>query len=260
MGFLYKLDFASGKSYIGITFGTMRGRMHSHKCDSKTRSQYAVHRAWRKHGEPVVTVLAIASGDFLRELERRAVAAYGTYGSGGYNMTPGGEIAPPMTPERRAKLSLAMIGKKHSQETRALMSVVRKGEKRPPRSAEHRERLSTYAKTRVFTPEQRVRMAASRIGLKRSQETKGKTSASLTGRTFSIEHRIKLSAAAKGRSFSGATRAKMAENMRNRPITSATRQRLSDANKGRKHTPEHRAANALCRWRQQHATIQWTFL
>ncbi|WP_454751700.1 NUMOD3 domain-containing DNA-binding protein [Cupriavidus necator] len=97
------------------------------------------------------------------------------------------------------KMSIALRGKKFSDERRAMMREVSKriqispetrakmaatmrGKPKPPRSAEHSAKIAERARGRV-----------------RSEEAKAKTSAALKGRTLSEEHRRKLSEAAKRR-------------------------------------------------------------
>lgn len=176
MGYLYRLEFSSGKGYIGITERrTLSKRIDRHRDAVKSGGQYAVHRAWRKHGEPVVRVLAMASGKYLLDLEQRAIASYGTFGPGGYNMTPGGEVPPSTIPEIAAKLSVAM-----------------RGRKLPP---------ETIARMRLFRPSAgtREKMAAAKRGRKLSVETRAKMSASqkarISAEPFSAEHRANISAA-----------------------------------------------------------------
>jgi hypothetical protein len=53
---LYKLDFASGKSYVGVT-----------------SSPLPVHRAWAKYGKPKVAVLAIVQRKDLPDVEQAQV-------------------------------------------------------------------------------------------------------------------------------------------------------------------------------------------
>jgi hypothetical protein len=179
IGYLYKLDFVSGKSYIGITAGKLAARIQQHRCDAmKGRSQLPVHRAWRKHGAPKVTVLVIAAADYLLELERRAVAAYNTF-KGGYNASPGGDLVPVMTPEIRAKIGAKARGRKASEETRRKLSLAHTGrthspeskarmvesyKQRPPPTAKAKalksERISKAKRGKKLTAEQRAAMSA----------------------------------------------------------------------------------------------------
>lgn len=133
MGTVYKLDFANGKSYIGITTKSLNERIKHHARDAANGSEYSVHKAWRKHGEPVLTVLAVVEDRDLAGAEIRAIKAFNTLVPNGYNMTPGGEESPMLVPEIKAKL----IGLKRSDESRAKMSASKKGSM----SEEHRQKL-----------------------------------------------------------------------------------------------------------------------
>jgi hypothetical protein len=165
MGCLYRLDFASGKQYIGITAGRSTAtRFRQHRSKLSRGSDNAIYCAWRKHGEPRARLLAFASGDYLLDLERRAIAAYGTLAPQGYNLTIGGEH-PPLEPATRAKISAAHVGMKHTVEARAKMSVAKSGSK-PNVSAQLRARRSTamlgnrLAAGYKPTPEKLAKMSA----------------------------------------------------------------------------------------------------
>lgn len=94
MGFLYKLDFANGKSYIGITTKSVEHRLNAHINNVKSRRRAKLYAAWRKYGEPRLSVVAILEDDQLAETEMRAIAVYGTMSPNGYNMTSGGDTSP----------------------------------------------------------------------------------------------------------------------------------------------------------------------
>ena len=123
MGELYRLDFNNGKSYVGITVKKAANRFKHHKRDATHGSKYLVHRAWRKYGEPKMTVLAILEDGELPSTEIRAIKIFGTMTPNGYNMTPGGEESPMLVPAIKAKL----VGIKRSKESRAKMSESKKG-------------------------------------------------------------------------------------------------------------------------------------
>ena len=85
----------NGKRYIGHTKQTLSKRMSVHKgLHSGCR---ALKAAIAKHGWDAFTCSTIASGlttEEARQKEAELIKDYGTYGKGGYNMTPGGEITP----------------------------------------------------------------------------------------------------------------------------------------------------------------------
>lgn len=116
MGILYRLDFSSGKSYVGVTSCTARSRYNNHANDARRGSKLLVHSAWRRHGAPRMKVLAIVEDRILLEVERRAVNVFGTLNPGGYNMIEGGAESPSLYPEVRAKISRSKKGYSHPKE------------------------------------------------------------------------------------------------------------------------------------------------
>lgn len=178
MGYLYALEFASGKRYIGITESTPEKRFKYHKKLAPFRTDLLVYRAWRKYGEPRVLTMAMATGKYLLDLEMRAIASYGTFGPGGYNLTPGGESSPLNLPHVRAKTIAAHIGSKRSPETCARISAAKRGVPfSRPRSAETRAKLS-----------------ASLMGHRHSDETKKKISMKHAGKVLTAAHRNAIAA------------------------------------------------------------------
>jgi hypothetical protein len=204
MGFLYKLDFASGKSYVGITNGTMDRRLRNHKKKLQQDYDLALYRAWRKYGEPRVTVLAMADKDYLLELEPKAIVAYGTRVPTGYNLTAGGLPA--------------MLW--HSQETR--------------------DKIGAAGKGRIVSAETRAKHSAAMLGRSVSPEARAKISAAHAGKTLSEEHCAKLSEAHMGQSrpCSPETRIKISESNVGRGFTPRQRAGLLAANLGRKWEPD----------------------
>ena len=71
------LEFASGKKYIGITRQTPDARYTTHKAGIKTRKQL-IHKAWAKHGDPTMTVLAELPDEELAQAEIDAIQKHKT--------------------------------------------------------------------------------------------------------------------------------------------------------------------------------------
>jgi len=172
MGELYRLDFASGKSYIGATVGTALQRFRRHHKASDASTKGAVYMAWRKYGVPRLTVLAVVQPVDLDETETRAIAVFCTLDPRGYNISPGGKKPVPFLPTVAAKISESLRG-------RRLSDV-------------HRERIKLALKRRVVTPESRERMSKAQ-----------------KGRTFSVEARKRMAAAKLGTRLPASARAKM---------------------------------------------------
>lgn len=109
MGTLYKLDFPNGKSYIGITTKCADMRFRGHR-QMVSKGKTALYAAWRKHGAPKMTVLALLPDEELADAEIRAIAAHKTLVPAGYNSTAGGDVSPLTDPAVAAKLK----GNKHT--------------------------------------------------------------------------------------------------------------------------------------------------
>lgn len=183
MGELYRLDFASGRSYIGITRKTAALRFKGHIKAAGNSSKGIIYQAWRKHGQPMMTILAVVGDKDLPDTERRAIAVFGTLTPGGYNLIPGGDIPPSLTPSVAAKIAAALRGRKipeeqcrrqserlrgrkHSAETIAKMSMVQRGKKI---SLIAKARMSGAAKRRKASPETRAKMAVAQQARRRTE-------------------------------------------------------------------------------------------
>lgn len=244
MAELYKLDFASGKSYIGVTHKTSQARYGGHAWSSFKGGHYLIHRAWRKYGAPKLKVLAVVEDHMLEDSERRAVEVFGTLHPGGYNMIPGGELTP----------SYARIGKKHSKKSRLQMSESAKhrviseesiksrseklskahtGRKHTKKARRNMSKAQKIAK-KVFcnTPEGKKLMSKIRKGVKFTDEQKANLSLIRMGHPTSEATKKKIAISHLGMKHSKATLKKMGAWVR----TEATCAKISKSKKGQKHT------------------------
>jgi hypothetical protein len=113
MYIIYKLLFASGKAYIGQTVRTMNTRTAQHKRSVRSGSLLPVHCAWRKYGEPAISLIAeFDTQEELHAAEKAAIIALGTLAPQGYNVAYGGETAPSKNPDVAAKISAKATGRK----------------------------------------------------------------------------------------------------------------------------------------------------
>lgn len=220
MGFLYRLDFTSDKSYIGVTIGKALSRFYGHSRSVKKGSQYLVHKAWRKYGPPKLQVLAVVEDYDLLATEQRAVAVFNTMSPHGYNMTPGGDTSPTSVPEIAAKVSVAMMGHDVSEETREKLSIAFKGK---PLDEVRAKAFGKYW-----------------LGRKHSTKSKKKMSKAQKGRTFSKESREKMSISRTGKVQSVETCEKRSKSMKGKPShmlgkkhSKKTRKKMSDSHKAR---------------------------
>jgi hypothetical protein len=136
--FVYKLTFANGKVYIGMSRtdkkGGIRNRYRAHENAAKNGKDLPIYHAWRKYGAPEQTILsACQSRDECAELEIVMIKNHDSMNpEKGYNLMPGGQglHAPPGSavyelmrakvwnnPEVRKKLSIANKGKPPSPQT-----------------------------------------------------------------------------------------------------------------------------------------------
>lgn len=93
----YKItNTTNGKSYIGITRGSLEKRWREHRCEASSGSDKPLYRAMRKYGAEAFDLRVLYEATSLQELkvvEKGLIAQYGTYklGGKGYNLTDGGD-------------------------------------------------------------------------------------------------------------------------------------------------------------------------
>ena len=220
MGELYRLEFVSGKSYIGITKDRACRRYLGHAKAARTGSQQAISNAWRKYGAPTLRVLAVLSTEDLLTTEKRAIRIFNTLVPNGYNITPGGDTPPMSVPSVAAKL----VGRPRPLEVREAISAKHRGK---ILTLEHRAKLSIAQRK----PENRARLAARNAAMK--------------GRKLSAEHRAKISFGNKGKKRSEEQRLHMSLGRSGIYPSAETRAKLSAARKGKKLTNAHRISLSL---------------
>jgi hypothetical protein len=92
---LYRItNLVNGKCYIGITKHGADKRFIAHKAAARKGSTTALHRSMRKYGFDnfrVDQLVICEAGQYLKDLEVRAIAGYGTRAPNGYNLTAGGD-------------------------------------------------------------------------------------------------------------------------------------------------------------------------
>ena len=219
LGFLYRLTFPNGKSYIGITKRTVKQRFVEHVNFAKSgKSGSAVHYAINKFGSDEVIVETLASAEWasLKLLEVEAIAEQNTRPPFGYNLTKGGDGVAGFDEVTRAKMGAANVGRKPSQETRDKISASGKGRKASDQARKnisigrtglvfntsHRENLSEARKLFIannppvrFSDETKARMSAAKTGLSHTDATREKIRALNIGKKLSTETRTKQSKA-----------------------------------------------------------------
>jgi group I intron endonuclease len=177
MGCLYKIDFANGKSYVGITRQTAERRFKQHmsnrKKDAKKSILYNALRKYKSHDYVLRTLVISDDYEYLKFIEKRAIQVFGTLYPAGYNLTEGGE---------------GTVGYKLSEESKKRIGELSKG--------------NSYAKGRKHTEEQKrkIRVARAKQIMKPhecSEEAKAKIrektlgNKSALGFKWSVEQRTK---------------------------------------------------------------------
>lgn len=217
MGCLYQLIAPNGKSYIGITSKTAEERWNVHLMRVREGRSHALQAAIRKHGQDkfqVKTLVIADDWDYLCDLEKKAIVAYGTMVPNGYNLTSGGEgvvgrvhtedaalrMSAGQTKRKREEWEIRRLkdiavaywaspeGQRRKQEARDRQEAYRAGGKQRQAAAirealarpEVREKVLRCAAKRSATPGWREKISASKqgqgLGSKRSDETKAKQS------------------------------------------------------------------------------------
>lgn len=202
---LYKLNFKSGKSYIGQTLKTIEHRLRQHRNAARRGSPLWVHRAWRDFGDPQVQTLGnYNSQNELNEAEIKAIVEHNTMTPNGYNISAGGDNAPSKNPIVAKKISNLAKGRKHSEDTK--------------------KKLSLLIKKRWNDPEYRKKVKA---GLKRAWSSKMRKKRSIWAKQMNRE-----------RIESGWKMPETAlEKMRGRKVSEETRKRMSLSAKKRIRSP-----------------------
>jgi hypothetical protein len=113
MGYLYALELQGKVVYIGQTLGTLERRAARMLAQARATAkphQKGIYAALRCHGPENFTVrpLVVANDrEYLLDLERKAIAAYGTR-EHGFNLRQGGEVPSKLTEKGRKRLKGSM--------------------------------------------------------------------------------------------------------------------------------------------------------
>jgi len=240
MGHLYSLTFSNGKLYIGVSTRSADARFAEHRRCSATSTRGLVYRAWRRYGEPKLTVLAILDNGDLCRAEIEAIRTFGTLSPGGYNLSYGGEISPTLNPVVAAKVALAMTGKSPSPATRQKLS-----DAKYRLTTDTRAKMSASQKARAIregmVSEVRNTPSGSRVGRKLSAETRAKLSAIHMGKKMPRDGVEKSAAAHRGKKQNPEVVARRAAKQRGLKRTPEQIAKMAAVWRGRKHSPESRA-------------------
>jgi hypothetical protein len=175
---LYELRFPSGRSYIGVADNfESRWAQHVYHASRGTRL-FPVYCALRKYGADNVVRRVLAEGprDYILDLERRAIAAFGTRSPGGYNVSYGGETATSASPEAREKIRASKLAHWMNPDYRAARVAAASGRL----MTAEQNRRNAQAKLRNWADaDYRAKVIAAHTGKKQSAETLAKRAESL---------------------------------------------------------------------------------
>jgi len=181
---IYKVtNLINNKIYIGKSIETLKKRKYMHLWLTKHAGNHYFHRAIRKYGEENFAWEIIDRclfAESLIALERHYIKLFKCKFPNGYNLTDGGEglCGHKFTDEHKCNIAKSMKGKKHSLETRAKMSASKKN-----MSSETRAKMSANRIGRKHSPEQRAKISISLMG---NQNRKGSKCSIDTRKKISI--------------------------------------------------------------------------
>jgi hypothetical protein len=212
---LYKLTFPNGKIYVGQTVRKMNIRLAQHRTAAARGSALPVHCAWRKHGEPSVSILGeYETKDELHAAEIAAIASMNCLSPNGYNLAYGGDTSPAINPEVARKISESNKGKAPSMSAESRKEMISE----LWRNEEYRAAQTAAQRAKWADPEYKAKMSAKRKAYWERKKAEGWVmsedhKAKLRGRKRSEETRAKMSVSAKLRGprpeVSEETRAKL---------------------------------------------------
>ena len=175
--YIYCIYFpTSNKRYIGQT-GNIKIRIFQH-----IKRDYPVGRALRKYNDWRVHVLhTVKTRDEANRIEIEEIRNFNSVAPNGYNLTRGGDGTDghKHSEESKAKISLnnkGMKGKHQSKKARAKISAALLGKKHGPMSKETKAKMSASSKIAMNRLEVKRKISAFRIGKEHSEATKNKIS------------------------------------------------------------------------------------
>jgi group I intron endonuclease len=249
---VYKItNKINGHCYIGSAVN-IKNRWKGHRSDLSKNKHHSNHlqNAWNKYGADAFEFSVIEYCPVSSLIARENY--YLNPVKPEYNISPtaGNCLGVKHTDKSRARMSDAQQNRSlewrtkiseglkaiMTPERRAQMSKITKASMTPDKLLE----MSTSRKAGM-TPERRQEISERNKGMKHSDESKSKMSASRIGHLVSLETRAKMSAANTGKKRTSETCARIsAANKRREPATPETRTRMSMARKAID-TPEYRA-------------------
>jgi group I intron endonuclease len=213
MGYIYCIRHReSGKKYVGQHKGVnVQKRWNQHK--KKTNDCPYIRNAIQKYGVEAFDffIICICFDEDCDVYEVEYIKSLNTLSPIGYNLTTGGNNGIPCE-ETRKRMSLAQLGKKHTEESKEKMRLNNLGKK--------------------LTQETKDKIGAAHKGKKTGAETKKKMSLAQIGKKHSAETRKKISEVQKGKKVSDETKEKIRVAQTGKPLSAKAKQKISKARKG----------------------------
>jgi group I intron endonuclease len=181
---IYMITSPSGKSYIGLTKDYEK-RMQYHQRPSS--GCILIKNAIDKYGWDNLTKEILHENltlDEANKLEEVEILERNTLSPDGYNLRTGGDSRI-VSEETKERQRIAQTGMKHTPERSAKKSAYMTGRKRPDWVV---EKVAAANRGKKHSPEHVEKMAASRRGIKQSPEHIEKRASKIRGRKNSPEH------------------------------------------------------------------------
>lgn len=162
------MNTVNGKKYIGSAANvSTRFWLHRKQLTTGVHHSVKLQRAWDKYGEAafVWTLLeTVSDASLLIQAEQRWIDSENSAGSGGYNVSPtaGSPLGVKHTDASRKNMSLAHMGKTHTEEHKAKISRAGLGRKMSPEAVAKRVATRHARGGYVQTEEALAKMVAAR--------------------------------------------------------------------------------------------------
>lgn len=161
----------NGKVYIGQTIKSVASRWSGHIAAANNGSNLHLPAAIRKYGVANFDVSTLGKYSNKEELDAAEIGYIKFYDACnrevGYNSASGGANGIP-SEETRHKMSLAKLGKTHSERHNLRIGLSNKGKHRDRKTEDHCRKLGEFHKGKKHSLECRQKISASLIGNKRS--------------------------------------------------------------------------------------------
>ena len=200
MGYIYIIkNKVDNKCYIGQTIEKdINTRWNKHKRNINSDGCPALYGAFRKYGlnNFDFKIICICFDEACDDLETYYISKFNSIAPNGYNLESGGNKNKIFHPETRIKISIALTGKKHSEERKLKNSNSQKG--------------------KILTEESKQKMSKSRIGkkLNLTDEQKQNRSNRLKGHLVSEKTKQKVAEANRNRTWTDEMKQKMSKKLK----------------------------------------------